>query len=541
MSNATKTQPLEVSLVHDVKNCRTCQWFWGGVPPYGPYTGFDWTEDYPEQAIHEGPQSADAIEPTPWLKGVLKGSRLVDPGVMHGCRKAPIMTIGINPNMTAYFASTSGARWAYPWFEVDNRYAYYYRHFTIYQESVSLDYVRQHLDGGKRLDAEADGWLVSTERGADHRFMLLTVQYQEADKPTVHELAWTPEERWVVVQDRGKEEAPDTWFKKGDPLAGVFTPPTGTETEIYENPAGYYQRMIPVLDAFKKKVGLQEANLTVGEDVAQHDMIGTASPGWSSKYDIPTETITRNCVHDHGWVVSQFIQSQPAVVILVGGSAVEMFRQIFGPYMDLSTEGRDIFQLLKETTTRRYYVNIDIQGLRFRSRILTPAHFSYGDNFYQQSRLSPDAWVAFEQDFKGDVQVLGDAKRIWPPAYNGVVAIRLDGPDDEIKQKVSVEGWQVLMAYYVDPFDMLASALAEEYEQGVLGYDQATGHLARVAGPCRYCVNDLWSFPEGCAYGKPDEKPYAPGYLESIVDEILEQAPVTGSSRRERSPQSVVE
>ncbi len=519
MSDATH-QPLEVSLIHGVKSCRTCQWFWGGVPPYGPYPAFDWTEDYPPQMLHEGPQSAEASAPTPWLQGVLKGNQLVDPGVMHGCRKAPIMTVGINPNMTAYFASTSGARWAYPFFEAENRYAYYYRHFTIYQESVSLGYVRQHLDADKRLSAEADGWLVSTDRGSDHRFMLLTVQYKGADEPTVYELAWTPQERWVVVQDRGRDDKPDTWFKQGDPLAGVFTPPTGVEAEIYENPAGYYQRMIPVLDAFKEKVGLPAAHLTVGEDVAQHDMIGCASPGWSSKYDMPAEKMTGNCVHDHGWVVSQIIQSQPAVIILVGGSALGMFRQIFDPYMDLDTEGRDIFQLLKETTTRRYYVTVDVQGLRFRSRILTPAHFSYGDNFYRQSRLSPDAWTAFEQDFKGDVKVLDDAGRIWPPAYNGVVAVRLDGPDDEIRPQLSVEGWQVLMAYYVDPFDMLAGALAEEYEDGVLGYDEATGHLERVGGPCRYCVNDLWTFPEGCAYGKPDEKPYPPDYLEGIVDEI---------------------
>ena len=26
--------PVEARLVHDVKSCRTCQWFWGGVLPY---------------------------------------------------------------------------------------------------------------------------------------------------------------------------------------------------------------------------------------------------------------------------------------------------------------------------------------------------------------------------------------------------------------------------------------------------------------------------------------------------------------------------
>ncbi len=520
----TTPQPVEVQLVGDVKACRTCQWFWGGVPPYGPYAGFDWTEDYPPQARHSGAQSDEATPPTPWLTGKLRGNRLVDPGILHGCRKAPIMTIGINPNLTAYFASTSGARWTYPWFGDDNRYAYYYRHFTIYQESVGLDFVRRHLDPEARLVAEDDGWLVSTDRGADHRFMQITVRYQGRDQPTAYERAWTPERRWVVVQDQGEEGEPESWFKKGDTLAGVFVPPASGETEIFENATGYYQRMIPVLDAFKQKVGLEQADLTVGEDVSQHDMIGCASPGWSSKYDIPTDNITWNCVQSHGWVVSQLVQSRPAVIILVGGSALDMFRQVFGPCMDLDSEGRDIFQLLKETTTRPYYLDIDIQGFKLRSRILTPAHFSYGDNFYQQARLSPDAWAAFQKDFAADVAALEKDDRVWKPAYNGVVPIELHGRDDAIKDQLSVEGWQVLMAYYVDPYDMLADALAQEYRGGVLGFDQSTGHLTRVDGPCQYCVNDLWTFPEGCPYGKTEEKPYDPGFLESVVEAILDQA-----------------
>ena len=517
-------QPIEVGLVQDVKSCRTCKWFWGGVPPYGPYPAFDWTEDYPPQVLHEGPQSADDSAPTPWLVGTLKGNQLVDPGILHGCRKAPIMTVGINPNMTSYFPSSTGARWAYPSFESAARYAYYYRHFTIYQESLSDDFVTAHLDKHKQLRAEADGWVVSISRSSDHRWLLLTVQYQGADEPTEYEVAWTPVERWVIVQDRGEQDKPETWFKKNELLAGAFEPPAGSQTEIYENAAGYYQRILPVLEAFKKKVGLNDANLTVGEDVSQHDMIGCASPGWSSKYDMPTERLTWNCVQDHGWAVKQFIQSRPAVTILVGGSALGMFRQVFGPYMDLDSEGLDIFQLLKETTTRPYYVNIDINGLRFRSRILTPAHFSYGSNFYQQSRLSPDAWSAFQKDFPRDVKVLEEERRLWPVSYNGVLPIRMYGVDDSIQSELSVEAWQVLMAYYYDPNDMLANALAEEYRNGPLGYDEATGHLKRTEGPCRLCVNGWWTFPEGCAYDKPDVNAYDPGFIESVVDVILNKA-----------------
>jgi hypothetical protein len=50
---------------------------------------------------------------------------------MDGCRKAPIMTIGINPNLTAFAPGRAGASWCYPDFsdasggDAATKYAYY--------------------------------------------------------------------------------------------------------------------------------------------------------------------------------------------------------------------------------------------------------------------------------------------------------------------------------------------------------------------------------------------------------------------------------
>ena len=49
--------------------------------------------------------------------------------------------------------------------------------------------------------------------------------------------------------------------------------------------------MVPVLERFKKLTGLDGANLTIGEDVAQHDMVACGSPGWQTKFDMPMERI----------------------------------------------------------------------------------------------------------------------------------------------------------------------------------------------------------------------------------------------------------
>src|ERR1700709_640105 len=105
--------PMEVALAETAKGCRTCNWFWKGTKPYGPYPSYDWTTDFPPEVVRNEKQSATLADPQPWLGGKLIGSGFQDPGVMHGCRKAPIMTIGINPNMTAWFPYSSSAGWIY--------------------------------------------------------------------------------------------------------------------------------------------------------------------------------------------------------------------------------------------------------------------------------------------------------------------------------------------------------------------------------------------------------------------------------------------
>jgi hypothetical protein len=519
--------PLEVSLASDVKACRVCNWFWKGEPPYGPYPAFDWTTDFPPEAVRSETQVGGFMAPQPWLSGRLSGSAFPDPGVMHGCRKAPIMTIGINPNLTAWFPYTSSAPWIYPAFTQEARYAYYYRHFTLYQESLSADYVRAHLSSapGDRLIAEDDGYITGSSRENSHNYIQLAVRYKGQLADTFYELVWKPSERWVVVQNGGYPDRPETWFKKGDTLAGRFDPPTEGTAEIYENAAGYYQRMVPVLDRFKQLTNLQGANLTIGEDVAQHDMVACASPGWQSKFDMPMDRIAAHCVTEKGWMVSQFVQSQPAFVILVSTSALAMFRSVFGPFMTLQDSGGDIYQLLLETCRRPTYVNIDIGPVKFRTRLIVSPHFSYPDGFRPGARLSDAAWKAFAADYRRDAQLLLEKERVSPDPRTsaGPYLVSLT-PKDDLRAHLSVSGVEVLDGHFVDPFEEMAQAMAAEYASGTITFDAKTGHLGRAQGPCRFCVNSKWSFPEGCMYGKPDEPELPPGQLETAVKAILATA-----------------
>jgi len=531
-----KPLPIEVQLVNNVKNCRTCQWFWGGTPPYGNFPVFDWNEDFPEE-IRNQKQTTESVT-KPVLKVKACGQGQVDPGIMHGCRKAPIMTVGINPNMTSYFSSSSGARWCYPKFSKNARYAYYYRHHNVYQESLDLNFIKENVVKGTAIIAKNDGWLLDADRSSDHRWLLLTIQYAGEDKKREIEVAWTDDLRFVVFVDRSHKVDPDKFgFLKGDIIGGKIEGLEKEDVQLYENSTGYYQRYVYVLEAFKKLIGgdMSNAPLSIAEDVAQHDMIACASPGWSSKYDIPTEKITKNCVVDHGYLVSQLIQSKPSVIVIVGGSSLKMFAQVFAPFMkDLdyqyittdskgnsTKEIKEIYQLLKETTEREKFIHIKIDNYELKSRIVISPHFSYSSNFVEQSRLSESAWQAFESDFSEDVKILNKEKRIKTNSWNDITPIQIYGKDDKIKKKLSVAAWNVLMAYYYDPLLMLAKALEQEYNANRLIFDKKIKHLKRPEGSCQFCVNELWKFPDGCPYGKEKETPLNESKQKKIIQQVI--------------------
>lgn len=528
---------LEVRLVDEARKCRACQWFWGAEPPYGDFPVYDWKEDCPE-AVRDQKQTTDYIANKPFIKVKACGQGQVDPGIMHGCRKAPIMTVGINPNMTAYFASNAGAVWAYPNFSNDARYAYYYRHHNVYQESLGLDFIKRNIGKGTEIIAEQDGWLISANRCANHRWVVLTLEYVDGSRKEL-EVAWTDKLRFVVlVNANGKKDPDKLSFRKGDMIGGKIAGLAVDSTQLYCNSAGYYQRYVYVLERFKKMMAgqpMSEADLSISEDVAQHDMIACASPGWSSKYDIPTERITKNCVMDRALLVSQLVQTRPSVIVIVGGSSLEMFAKVFGPFLtdfdyfyeEENGDGKktkvvkETYQLLRETTERQKFLHIKTGGYELRSRIVISPHFSYPANFVEHSRLSAAAWKAFQADFVDAARILKEEGRVQDNPWNSIVPILISGKDDALREKLNSAAWDVLMAYHYDPIGMLADVLKQEYDAGRIAYDASIRRLKRTEGSCRFCANATWRFPEGCPYGKDTISTQADGELEEAVKQVI--------------------
>lgn len=503
-----KTLPEEVSLVGEVKGCRDCPWFWEGIPPYGPYPAIDWQGVLPQSLCRPQPPLSGG-HPVKWTEADAVGDRLPEPAVLRGCRKAPIMTLGINPNLGAYFAGPGGAVRCYPSFSKTANYAYYHRHATVFQECLDEKTIRSWIVEGTELKARSDGWLVSVERGTGHRWLCLTVRYAGEKTPVRYEMTWKPGMRAVVFASVSRNEVVESGkpaFGKGTVLAAKIRCIERKGLPVYALGSEYYLRLLPVLAECKGRFGLSETvpGLSVGEDVSMYDMVGCASPGWSEQYDIPRSSIASRCVGEKNYVLRQLLQSRPAVLLLVSTSALSMFEQSFadkGGCLTFPSENRDVYDLLKETCLRRHFFVYENGDVSYRARVIVTPHFSYAENFVPHARFSRDAWNGFCAEFPRDAEVLEVEKRVGEPTQNGMVPIGIR-KDDPIEEKLGCAAWQILLSRFYDPYGLIVDALTEEYRIGTLVPDSASGHLRRTEGSCAFCKNAAWHFPEGCPYGK---------------------------------------
>jgi hypothetical protein len=541
------SDPLEVALVFGVRPCGTCSFFWPpetGQQPYGPYPAYDFDANTP--APH--PAGSDAT--FAWLNGTTRPGCFPDAEIMDGCRKAPIMTIGINPNLTAFLPGAMGANWCYPSFSSDNgtdswtKYAYYYRYRSVYQERFDPNFVQQFLNPDKRILAAKPGTLVSADRPSDAPEYPLKVRYDGEDQDTAivvpNKLG---EPRYVLLFD---VRAPHNRFQKGDTIAAQLDVPAGRNTTIFAQGIGYYQRILPVLgrfETFLRSRGHHDARLKVGEDVCQLDMVACASPHWGPPWlggtSAKVQEVIGNCVTKNAWALKQLLQTRPAVLFLVGEATFNMFRFAFGRLIHADAElpaapTDGAFTLLRLTTDRAYRFEfagtIDGRAYEISVRLVVTPHFSYGTNFLPQYRLSAEAWAELQHKFPDCAQFLQHDPRLQfvPPGTAAFAAFQIVKDDSAVLSHV--EGtWPkasaILDPAYYDPNQIMEGVLQDAYASGELSYTVPkrgqAGFLARTAGPCVFCVNDHWKFPLGCPYGKPDEAPLPAGFLDKVSAAVV--------------------
>ncbi len=496
-------QPVEVQLAWEVMTCRAlrttyerknhpCQWF---NDHYGPYPAYDWIADFPKKSLAEGKKRV--------LKNVMcVGQRFQLPELMSGCRKAPIMTIGINPNLTAYWPGVDGATWCYPYFDDIGQYAHYFRYRSIYHERFSLEFIKANVVPGTEVVAKADGYISKMHRSKQTNAIFLTLDYEGHED---EELDLDGD--YEIFFDSARAGQPNpTAFKKGDVIAARIDLKEGVETEIYQETVGYYNRFRSIFDRFKELVDdeLASVNLCMAEDVCQADMVACASPGWGKFFeDEVLKGIERECVARRGWLVMQLLQTRPRVIVFSGKSAFDMFHNLLGdaiePPVDLSL---DTYELLLLCRNQGYYLKVADAGLSFDSRIVISPHFSYPDNFKPQCRFTMEEWQAFSQAYPQAAEKLKPVTRDNYIKSRKLVFIK----DEEAPHQNEIDpaAWEELISRYYDTMNLIAEVLQQEYQAGQIVLDKKLGHFVRTPGPCRFCKNALFSFPEGCAYGKVD-------------------------------------
>jgi len=545
--------PLEIDLVFNVRPCSTCSFFWpedSSKQPYGPYPCYDFDSNTPVESSPERKPNSFV-----WLKGTTRPAAFPDAEVMDGCRKAPIMTIGINPNLTAFALGKTGASWVYPSFSSDGgtdswtKYAYYYRYRSVYQEHLDLRFIDEFLLPEGRIKAEKPGVMLESRRLSDDPAYDIRVQYDGDASPTaIHLAGKLGQPRYVVLIDANQR------FAKSDLLAARLNVPAGRKGDIYAEPIGYYMQMLPVLRIFESYLNEQGhagVRLQVGEDVGQVDMVACASPHWGPEWlggnNQSVNNIILNCVHRNAWAMKQLLQTRPAIVFLVGQASWNMFRQSFGHHIRAQPllppyPADGPYTLLRLTTQQEcrleFSTEIGRGAFNISTRVVITPHFSYNENFLPQFRMSEQAFAAFEKEYPSAAVFLQNDPRIKFQKQTGAfvaAGIQTDASAilAEIKTKFSSASPRLMAAYY-DPHRMMAAVLEQLYQSGRLSYtnpkDGSPGFLSRGDGPCSFCVNNHWKFPKGCPYGKPDEKQYPIGFLEEVTKEMVGSVLAAGDS-----------
>jgi len=263
--------PIEVELVYEVMPCnalRTVQE--PGLTPHpctyfrrwGSYHSYDYT-------IEGAPPEPNISQPIRYV-----GRATALPEILTGCRKAPILALGINPNLPGWWAGRR--RWLNPVFDDYRQFAHYFR----YRASVKLEITAKefHDFGGE-----------ASEDPFDKRE--LTVP------PDAH----------------------------GDRLI-----------ESRRQPQAMYLAYQSLLDGLAQEMKWGGSHLAVGEDLAYANMVACPSARWTTAADPadpqlpPMTTVERDgivteCFHKRRYFLRQLFQSLPPIIVIFSQATANVF------------------------------------------------------------------------------------------------------------------------------------------------------------------------------------------------------------------------
>lgn len=511
------SRPTEATLIDELQHCEQCASLWSGPTQFGPFPLCD----------------ADALTALP-ADGAsaplnIVAFHLPRAAPLHGCRKAPVMLVGINPNLTGFWtlpdlrkyanpaqpSTPKGCGAVYPYFRSAHAYARAYRYIrpNRHEYAMQANDVATLVDAEQpRLLAPKAGYVVPVDRDATppkppppdpqvtyrfghQRHITLQLAFDDGTGNTLP-ISWQPDENYVTVSST---------FQAGDVIAGVMTAQSTLDRPI-EVSANRGSRYYAVAQGICDSAGLE-----LGEDVSMHDMVACASQKWGD--DLERNELVGNCIDTQRYALRQFRQSRPALMVFSGLTAFELFRRQADAYLR-PPAGFDLAELPRHLLNHAVSPLLtltwpaDADGAVWSATLVVVDHFSHparSPRFDEGVRST--AWPAFRQRF---------------PLAFGLIASNASTPPLATLESTA-ESWQVspdtwqsidklgedqalaaLQALSGDPRPgAIAQIVQRMREQGALPplaapIDGAT--LARTEGDCSFCR--VFEVAAGCPYGK---------------------------------------
>jgi hypothetical protein len=269
--------PVEVELAYEVMSCQAvrvaqepesrphpCNYF----RSWGTYHSYDYTEDVP-------PPERGIVHRTRYM-----GRAPLVPELLSGCRKCPIMAVGINPNLPGWWPFHRGA--LNPLFDDYHQYAHYFR----YRAHAKLELSKEDYEsfGGGDDDTPFSDFELNVPEDANGN-------------------------RVVEVK-----------------LA---------RQKMYD---GYQDLLEGLADA----MGWPKDKITVGEDLSYGNMVASPSAKWTTKGDpddpkLPPmkpeerDGIVSECLRKRRYFLRQLFQSLPPVLLVFSQSTADAFNAEMGP------------------------------------------------------------------------------------------------------------------------------------------------------------------------------------------------------------------
>lgn len=379
MSPSVTRLPTEVELAYEVMSCnalRVAQEPLGKPHPcayfrkWGTYHSYDYL-------IDEAP-SRGIVHEAQYV-----GKAPLAPELLSGCRKTPLMAVGINPNIPAWWPTRR--RSISPLFDDYKQYAHYFR----YREVSKL-------------------------------------QLSEKD---------------YLAYGGGAQDTPFSDFELDVPADKDGKRPIELEPE----PQPMYEAYQGLLDALAEAMAWKGAELVVGEDLSYGNMVAMPSAKWATapnpkEPDVPVmsgeeaEGIVSECFRERSYFLRQLFQSLPTVIFIFSRSTAAKFIGQLQDHFSVGTPKEDeSIAALMDREVRLSYGTLP-DGRELDARVIFAPHPTGDRPAFLKARPQVVAQMV-EEARAGRVAYNPDTKHLTRPPGACVFCPMLEiGPCDYLEE-----------------------------------------------------------------------------------------------------------